>query len=200
VSAPTLLVIDVQRAFEDPAWGPRNNPGAEEAIAEAIAGWRAHGAPVVHVRHESTGPEGRFVPGTAGADFRPEAQPRAGEPVITKHVNSAFIGTDLEARLRDAGADTVALVGLTTDHCCSTTARMAANLGFTTWVLGDAMATFDRVGPDGEAFPAETMHRAALASLHGEFAEVLSTRAALERLATAARAPAGGPVSGRAGG
>lgn len=200
MSAPTLLVVDVQRAFEDPAWGPRNNPGAEKAIAEAIAGWRAHGAPVVHIRHESTGPEGRFVPGTPAADFKPEAQPRAGEPVVTKHVNSAFIGTDLEARLRDAGADAVALVGLTTDHCCSTTARMAANLGFTTWVLGDAMATFDRVGPDGEAFRAETMHRAALASLHGEFAEVLTTRAALERLATAARAPAGGPVSGRAGG
>ena len=54
MSAPTLLVIDVQRAFEDPAWGSRNNPGAEEAIGEAIAGWRAHGAPVVHVRHEST--------------------------------------------------------------------------------------------------------------------------------------------------
>ena len=95
VAAPTLLVIDVQRAFEDPAWGSRNNPVAEEAIAEAIAGWRAHGAPVVHVRHESTGPEGRFVPGTPAADFRPEARPRAGEPVITKHVNSAFIGTDL---------------------------------------------------------------------------------------------------------
>ncbi len=198
--APTLLVIDVQRAFDDPGWGPRNNPGAERRIAEAIAAWRAHGAPVVHVRHESTGPEGRFVPGTPGAAFKPEAEPHPGEPVITKHVNSAFIGTDLEARLRDAGADAVALVGLTTDHCCSTTARMAANLGFTTWVLGDAMATFDRIGPDGEAHPAETMHRTALASLHDEFAEVLSTRAALERLAADAGTSAGASVPGRLAG
>ncbi len=186
MSAPALLVIDVQRAFDLPAWGPRNNPEAEERVAEALAGWRAHDLPVVHVRHESTGPEGRFVPGTPAAEFKPEALPRPGEPVITKHVNSAFIGTDLEARLRDAGIDAVALVGLTTDHCCSTTARMAANLGFSTWVLGDAMATFDRVGPDGEAFPAETMHRSALASLHDEFAEVMPTRAALERLARGA--------------
>ena len=85
--------------------------------------------------------------GTPGFDFKPEAQPLDGEPVITKDVNSAFIGTDLEARLREQGVEAVALVGLTTDHCVSTTARMAANLGFETWVLGDAMATHDRRGP-----------------------------------------------------
>jgi nicotinamidase-related amidase len=102
--------------------------------------------------------------------------------VITKDVNSAFIGTDLEERLRSAGVSAVAVVGLTTDHCCSTTARMAANLGFETWVLGDAMATFARRAPDGEVIGAETMHRTALASLHKEFAEVLDTGAALERL------------------
>jgi nicotinamidase-related amidase len=184
MSAPTLIVVDVQRAFEDPSWGPRNNPQAERRIAEALAGWRARGAPVVHVRHASAG---RFVPGTPAFEFKPEAQPRAGEPVITKEVNSAFIGTDLEALLRERGVEAVALAGLTTDHCCSTTARMAANLGFDTWVLGDAMATFDRRGPDGELLPADLIHRTALASLHGEFADVLDTHEALERLNPARR-------------
>jgi nicotinamidase-related amidase len=112
----------------------------------------------------------------------PQAQPHEGEPVITKDVNSAFIGTDLEQRLRDGGIEAVALAGLTTDHCCSTTARMAANLGFETWVLGDAMATFDREGPDGEHLSADLIHRTALASLHGEFADVIDTRDALARL------------------
>ena len=119
MAPPTLIVIDVQRAFDDPSWAPRNNPEAEQRIAEALAGWREHGAPVIHVRHASAAPGGLFVPGTTAIEFKPEAQPLDGEPVITKHVNSAFIGTDLENRLRELGVDTVALVGLTTDHCCS---------------------------------------------------------------------------------
>jgi nicotinamidase-related amidase len=182
MTAPTLIVIDVQRTFDEPGWGERNNPGAEERVAAALAGWRERGAPVIHVRHRSVEPSGTFVPGTTGFEFKPEAEPLDGEPVITKDVNSAFIGTDLEERLRAAGTSTVALVGLTTDHCCSTTARMAANLGFETWVLGDAMATFARQAPDGELIPAELMHRTALASLHDEFAEVIATDAALARL------------------
>ena len=180
--APTLILIDVQRAFDDPRWPERNNPEAEARIAEAIAGWRERGAPVIHVRHRSDDPEGIFIPGTPAFEFKPEARPLAGEPVITKDVNSAFIGTDLEERLRAAEVETVALVGLTTDHCCSTTARMAANLGFQTWVLGDAMATFARRTPEGELIDADEMHRTALASLHDEFAEVIPTSAALRRL------------------
>lgn len=182
--APTLIVIDVERAFDDPRWGERNNPEAEAKIAEALSAWRAHGAPVIHVRHESTGDDGDdfFVPGTPAVEFKPEAVPFEGEPVITKHVNSAFIGTDLEERLRRDRVQTVAIVGLTTDHCCSTTARMSANLGFETWVLADAMATFEREAPDGESIPAAEMHRTALASLNVEFAEVLDTSEAVARL------------------
>jgi nicotinamidase-related amidase len=182
MTAPTLIVIDVQRAFDDPGWGDRNNPDAEARIADAIAGWRERGAPVIHVRHRSAEPGGTFVEGTEAFEFKPEAQPLDGEPVITKDVNSAFIGTDLEERLRAQGVTSVALAGLTTDHCCSTTARMAANLGFDTWVLGDAMATFARRAPDGGLIGADEMHRTALASLHEEFAEVLDTDAAVARL------------------
>jgi nicotinamidase-related amidase len=179
---PTLIVIDVQQEFDDPAWGERNNPGAEDKVAEALGAWRERGAPIIHVRHESPPDEGVFLAGTAGVEFKCEAEPLPGEPVITKHVNSAFIGTDLEKRLRADGVDTVAIVGLTTDHCVSTTARMAGNLGFETWVLADAVATFARKAPDGDLIPAETMHRTALASLDEEFAEVIDTEAAIERL------------------
>jgi nicotinamidase-related amidase len=182
MTPPTLIVIDVQQAFGDPVWGERNNPDAEAHVAEAIAAWRERDAPIIHVRHRSADPEGLFVPGTPPFEFKPEAEPRDGEPVITKDVNSAFIGTDLEERLRAADVETVVLVGLTTDHCCSTTARMAANLGFHTWVLGDAMATFARRTPEGELIDADQMHRTALASLHDEFAEVMPTADALRRI------------------
>jgi nicotinamidase-related amidase len=178
MTPPTLIVIDVQRAFDDPSWGERNNPRAERNVARAIEAWREGGAPLIHVRHES---EGLFAPGSESAEFKPEAQPRGEEPVLTKNVNSAFIGTDLERRLRAEGAETVAIMGLTTDHCVSTTVRMAANLGFETWLLEDATATYERSAPDGELIPAETMHRTAIASLHEEFAEVIGTDEALAR-------------------
>jgi len=179
---PALIVIDVQRAFDNPAWGARNNPAAERRIAALLSAWRAAGAPVLHVRHESVSPNGIFRRGTPAFDFKPEAQPADGEPVIDKRVNSAFIGTDLEKRLRAEGISALVIAGLTTDHCCSTTARMAGNLGFETWFVSDATATFDRTGPDGERIPAETMHRTALASLDGEFAEVVTSEEAILRI------------------
>ena len=175
-------MIDVQRAFEDPAWGERNNPQAEQRVADALAAWRSAGAPIVHVRHRSAEPEGLFQEGSEAFEFMPEAAPQDGEPVITKEVNSAFIGTDLEQRLRSAGAGPVVIAGLTTDHCVSTTTRMAGNLGFETWLLEDATATFERRTPDGELLGADLMHRTTLASLHDEFAEVISTGEAIERL------------------
>jgi nicotinamidase-related amidase len=177
---PTLLVIDTQEAFNDPAWGNRNNPDAERNIKRLLDAWRRRKAPIIHVRHRSARPEGRFR--GAGEAFKPEAQPLPDETIIQKSVNSAFIGTNLDERLRDAGAETIVIAGLTTDHCCSTTARMGANLGFTVWFVADGTATFDRGAPDGGLIDAATMHRTALASLADEFAEIVDTAEVISRL------------------
>ncbi len=177
-----LIVIDVQCAFDDPTWGVRNNPLAERNIAALLAAWRATGRPIVHVRHRNSTPGGRFHPDAPGFAPKPEARELPGEIVLTKQVNSAFIGTDLEARLRAGGIATVVIVGITTDHCVSTTTRMAGNLGFDTVIVSDATATFDRTGPDGRHYSADVMHDTALASLHGEFATVASTAQVLEAL------------------
>ena len=176
-----LLVVDVQRGLDHPRWGARNNPQTERRIAELLAAWRAAERPVIHVQHLSLEPESPLRQELPGHAFKDEALPRAGEPVFQKHVNSAFIGTDLEAYLRAEGIDHLVVVGLTTDHCVSTTARMAANLGFTVTVVEDATATFERVGPDGAHYSADQMHRVALASLHGEFATVRTARDVLEQ-------------------
>jgi nicotinamidase-related amidase len=181
-----LILIDVQQGFLDPRWGQRNHPAAEERIAELLAAWRAARRPIVHVRHASQSPNGAFRAGSPGFAFKPQAQPLDGETVITKEVNSGFIGTNLERHLREAGIDTVVLCGLTTDHCVSTTARMAGNLGFTTVVVEDACATHERSGPDGRHFTAEEMHATALASLHGEFARIAATAGVLAALEAAA--------------
>ena len=189
---PTLIVIDVQQEFDDPAWGERNNPGAESKVAEALSAWRERGAPIIHVRHVSPPEEGVFLAGTPGVDFKPEASPLPGEPVITKHVNSAFIGTDLEERLRADGVDAVAIVGLTTDHCVSTTARMAGNLGYDVVVALDATRTFDleaEVAGLGRVTrsAAELMATTALDLQAGGFARIETTAELVSRRAPATR-------------
>lgn len=181
-----LLVIDVQMGFDDPAWGARNNPGAEANVAELIAVWRAAGAPVIHVHHNSPDPDGRLRAGAPGAATKPEAQPLAGEAIYRKTVNSAFIGTSLESDLRQRSVEALVIVGLTTNHCVSTTARMAGNLGFTTYVVADATAAFDRPALDGRLRPAEEVHAAALSDLQGEFAAVIDTGSAMAAISASA--------------
>ncbi|MEJ2342403.1 MAG: cysteine hydrolase family protein [Gemmatimonadales bacterium] len=170
-----LLLIDVQQGFDAPAWGERNNPDAERNIARLLEAWREAGWPIVHVQHISVEPGSVLGPGQPGAQLKPEAMPRAGETLFQKHVNSAFIGTELETHLRERGIEALVLVGLTTNHCVSTTARMAGHLGFDTYVGDDATATFDRVGHDGRRYGAGEVHAISLASLHAEFATVLGT-------------------------
>lgn len=118
----------------------------------------------------------------AGNGFKDIVKPADGEPVIRKNVNSAFIGTDLQERLEADGIRTVVIVGLTTDHCVSTTVRMAGNLGFDVFVVSDATATFNKKGFGGQDFPAELIHETALASLDGEFATVVTTRSLEESI------------------
>ncbi|WP_400192245.1 cysteine hydrolase family protein [Hymenobacter sp. B81] len=180
-STTALVLIDFQRGFDDLAYwgGERNNPAAEANAARLLAYWRQHQAPVFHVQHCSTNPVSRLAPGQPGHAFKPEVLPQRGEKVIPKQVNSAFIGTDLHEQLATLGVTTLFIAGLTTDHCVSTTVRMAGNLGFDTWLVADACATFNKAGINGEQFGAELLHQTALASLHGEFATVVSATQAL---------------------
>jgi nicotinamidase-related amidase len=170
-----LIVIDVQQAFNDPSWGERNNPQAEDKVAALLGAWRETRRPLFHIQHRSERAASLFHPDAPGFRVKPQAQPLPGEPVLYKNVNSSFIGTDLERRLRDAGIDTVVICGITTDHCVSTTTRMAGNLGFEAFIVSDATATFERTGPDARHYTAQQMHDTALASLHGEFATVVAT-------------------------
>jgi nicotinamidase-related amidase len=177
-----LIVIDVQTGFDDPVWGSRNNLQAEENIAKLLEAWRQTQRPVIHVQHLSQEPNSPLRPSQPGYEIKAIAKPLPTEPLFQKRVNSAFIGTDLEAYLRQNGLNTLVVTGLTTNHCVSTTARMAGNFGFDTYVVSDATATFDRVGHDGKAYTAELVHAIALASLHQEFATIVDTEQLLNQL------------------
>jgi nicotinamidase-related amidase len=181
-SPPALLLIDVQMGLDDPKWGARNNPQAEQRMSALLGAWRRAKWPVIHVQHMSQVPGSPLRPELPGNAIKEEVKPSKGEPVFQKTVNSAFIGTALEAHLRREGIESLVIVGLTTDHCVSTTVRMAGNLGFDVVVVEDATATFERTGPDGVRYSADQMHRLALASLHGEFAQVQTAEDVLARL------------------
>jgi nicotinamidase-related amidase len=180
----TLIVVDVQRAFDEweAAGRRRNNPQAVARITELLAAFRTSNAPIFHIRHASLRPNSSFAPDASGYPVKDEAREIENEPVIVKRVNSAFIGTDLEHRLRAADIKTLVICGATTNHCVETTTRMAGNLGFDTCLVRDATWTFDRVGPDGDAHSAEDIHAMTLANLNGEFARIVLAAEAIARL------------------
>ncbi len=174
---PALILIDIQKGFEDIRYwgGHRNNPDAEKSASLLLNLWRQESFPVFHIQHCSANPDSLLAEGKPGNDFQNCVLPIEGEAVIKKNVNSAFIGTDLKKRLDNLGIRKIVIAGLTTDHCISTSARMAGNFGFDTYVVYDATATFDKTGFNGELFSAEILHDTAIASLSGEFATIIKT-------------------------
>lgn len=177
-----LLLIDVQQGLEDPRLGERNNPEAEANMIRLLHAWRERELPRIFVRHCSLEPESPLRPELPGNAYKPAIAPRAGEVEFTKSVNSAFVGTGLEAWLRANGIDRLVIVGLTTDHCVSASTRSASDLGFDVTLVADATAAFERTGYDGRHYSGDEIHRINLASLDREFCRVVTTADVLAAL------------------
>lgn len=179
VSGFALVVVDAQKAFDEPHWGPRNNQACDQNIEALVTSWAEHQRPLVYVRHTSRFPSSRFHPDAPGHAFKDYLRPTPSL-VVTKSVNSAFHGTpDLDKWLRRSEAAGIVVCGITTNHCCETTARVGDNLGHRVLFALDATHTFDRLGPDGRHFRADELAQVSAANLHGEFAQVVETRALL---------------------
>lgn len=214
-----LVLIDNQAAFKYPThWGPsRSNPAFEQNLSTLLEAFRAarqrSSSPVyiIHIFHSSVSPDSKLhssnTDGIKPLDFAVPATD-GSEPIFWKSVNSSFIGTGLESFLREHGVRQVFFAGLTTDHCVSTTTRMAANLHVVDRILYQGHQT-DKVtvNPDGSlpegvriehgrvvlvadatatfakgGFDAETIHAVSVASLSEEFADVFSTSDVVEAL------------------
>jgi nicotinamidase-related amidase len=131
------------------------------------------------VRHDSSDPASPLHPANPGNRFKDYLEPDA-DLLVTKSVNSAFHGSpDLDRWLRDRDVAGVVVCGITTNHCCETTARVGGNLGHRVLFALDATHTFDRTGPDGVVLSADDLARATATNLHGEFAEVVATESLL---------------------
>ena len=170
-----LVVVDAQRGFDDPWWGPRDNPGCDDNIAALVRLWADRRRPLVYVRHDSDDPGSPLHPSNPGNALNEYLAPEP-DLLVTKSVNSSFHGSpDLDAWLRAHGVDGIVVCGITTNHCCETTARVGGNLGHDVLFAIDATHTFDRPHPDGDVVPAAEVARVTAANLHGEFATVVST-------------------------
>lgn len=171
---PALILVDVQKAFldEDYWGGNRNNKNAETICGVILNKWRELNLPIFHIRHSSTNPKSKLNINNNGFEFNNHVTPIENEVIITKSVNSAFIGTDLKEQLDRLNINTLVIVGITTNHCVSTTTRMAGNFGYDTYLISDATATFDRIGINGEKYDSEIIHLTTLANLDQEFATV----------------------------
>jgi nicotinamidase-related amidase len=180
LSDAVLVLIDLQNAIDHPSWGVRNNPHAEQNVAALLQAWRAAHRPIYHVRHDSTEPASHYRPGQPGNEFKPEARPVDGESIIAKQTNSAFIGTDFEARLRAAGHTTLAIAGVITNNSVEATVRNAGNLGFKVFLIEDACFTFSRQDWNGLERTAVEVHAMSLANLNGEYCTVVRTADILE--------------------
>ncbi|KAB7744704.1 isochorismatase family protein [Nostocoides sp. F2B08] len=178
-----LVVVDVQSGFDDPTWGRRNNPACDDNIARLIKAFSRSGRPVVYVRHDSRDPSSPLHPASEGNALKPYLGEHRPDVVISKSVNSSFHGSpDLHEWLTRAGVTGVVIAGITTNHCCETTARVGGNLGYTVHFALDATHTFDRESPDGTLLTADELSRATATNLHGEFATVVTTEEVLSAL------------------
>lgn len=172
---PALLLVDIQKAFLEKDYPGliRNNENAEFICGKILKKWRSLDLPIIHVRHSSTNPESKLHKSRPGFEFNDYVTPLETEMVLTKEVNSAFIGTNLENILIKSHIDTLVIVGMTTNHCISTTVRMSGNLGFDTYLISDSTACYNTKGLNGEIIACNTIYNSALASLQEEFATVI---------------------------
>ena len=173
-----LIVVDVQEGFDDPTLaGKRNNPNADRNIEAIIKTWEKSNRPIIVVQHNSVSTGSVLHPSKSGNSLKPYVKAIKPTLAITKSVNSAFYGTpDLHQWLKSSDIHQVVIIGIQTNMCCETTARMAGNLGYDVIFVPDAMHTFDATGPDGVVISADEITRATVASLFdGQFAKIAST-------------------------
>lgn len=170
----TLVLIDMQKAMDDPIYDDTGQPDAAANAGRLLAHWRSLGNPVIHIRHDSMDPASPYAPGKPSHDFKPEVAPLDHEAVVEKRTNNAFIGTDLMQVLEELGSSELVVCGVHLQHCVESTVRMAGNLGFMVFLAGDATASRARTDINGKKWSADDVHALTLGILDGHYAKVVN--------------------------
>ena len=188
-----LLVIDVQVGLRHPTYfgHERSNPNVGSNVSALLQKCRGSAINVVHVHHHSNDKASPLNPNTNpdGVQSEPFAAPIKGEQIFVKNVNSAFIGTNLESWLRQRRVQRLLVCGITTDHCVSTSVRMAANLGVVRLADeqndGDIVVVGDATCAHAHGrFNADAIQQVNLATLDGEFCRVMDTKDVIKEIDT----------------
>ncbi len=176
-----LILIDIQKGLDEVEYygGKRNNPDAENNARLILEFFRKNRMPVYHVKHNSTNSGSPLHPEKPGNEIKELVKPIGKEPVFGKTVNSAFIGTDLENELKKDQIQHLVIIGLTLEHCISTSVRMASNLGFKVTLISDATAAFQKHKADGSVIGADVVFEVNIESLREEFATIMETKSLL---------------------
>lgn len=181
-----LVLVDMQRAIDDPHWGEVNNAAADDNVAALLAAWRGTGLPVLHIRHDSPEPRSPYRADSPGHAFKPCAAPRAGEPVFAKQTTSAFADSRLDAALTKLGVTALVLAGVLTQNSVEATARAAGDLGYRVFLVEDACRASAKTDAMGRRWSAEEVHALSCANLAGEYARIVPTQTAILAARTAA--------------
>ena len=178
ITNTALILVDVQKAFLDKDYPglKRNNPNAEKVCGSILNKCRELNLPVIHIRHSSTNIDSKLHDSKPGFLFNDYVLPLDSEFVLTKNVNSGFIGTNLQNILTDLKVNTLVFAGMTTNHCISSTVRMSGNLGYETYLISDATAAYNTIGVDGKMIDCEIIYNTSLANLNDEFATILASK------------------------
>jgi nicotinamidase-related amidase len=177
-----LLVVDIQDSFKiDPSrWARRNNPALEQNVTDLIAAFHDASLPVFFILHNDSDPG--FRPGDPEVRLMDFLDRREGDPIVLKNTRNAFTSTDLQQRLDAIGVRRIVVCGMTTEQCCETTTRVAADLGYDVDFVTEATATF----PIG-ALSTDAIVERTEAVLRGRFARIMTVSEVTQEMLVSAR-------------
>ena len=171
----TLILIDMQKAMDDPIFKNSGQPDAVLKSSELLNHWRALGNPIVHIRQDSMDPASPYAPDKPSHDFKDEVAPLDHETIVEKRTNNAFIGTDLMQVLEEIGSTDLVVCGVHLQDCVESTVRMAGNLGFMVFLAADATVSLGQTDINGRKWSADEVHALTLGILDGQYAKVVNS-------------------------
>lgn len=177
-----LLVIDVQREYFDGALPISHPVGHLTQILEVMDHATKNRVPTAIIRHHQADPLSPiFRKGSDMWQLHSEVAARPRDILIDKQLPGSFTGTELDAWLKQVGADTITIAGYMTHMCCDTTARQAFHRGYKVEFLRDATGTLSVENAGGSA-TAEQLQTATLVAQQMFISEVVSAADWFQRL------------------
>lgn len=165
-----LLIVDVQNGvYSEKAYPADKLLPNIGRLADAC---RERGVEVIYVLHNDE----ELKMGSEDWQAVSDIAPKAGEKIINKTHNSAFLHTDLKEYLTGKGITTIILTGMVTQYCINATCLAGFEHGFELIVPEDANGAYG-----AEHIPAEDVHRLFNRNIwDGDIAKVMDTEEAVK--------------------